>query len=161
MFDLVGVVVHFGNCENGHYYSYIRKRPCPEGDPTSTWLNFNDADVEPFDSTEIPDRAFGGTSDDGYTRTYKLYSAYMLFYQRRSAIEKDQRQWAVSSQEREPKVAIPRHLEDEINARNTEFIREYCLFDSNHSAFVRKLHAASRTITYGTCSENHEQVSTS
>ena len=161
IFDLVGVVVHFGNCENGHYYSYIRKRPCPEGGAASTWLHFNDSDVDPFDRDEIPHRAFGGPSDDGYTRSYKLYSAYMLFYQRRTAIEKDQRQWAISSQEREPKVAIPQHLEDEINNRNKEFIREYCLFDPNHSAFVRQLYAASRTITHGTCSEDHEQVSTS
>jgi ubiquitin carboxyl-terminal hydrolase 34 len=160
MFDLVGVVVHFGNCENGHYYSYIRKRPYPEGDSASTWLRFNDADVDPFDPAEIPQTAFGGINEDGYNPDYKLYSAYMLFYQRRTAIEKDQRQWAVSSQKQEPKVAIPHHLQNEIENKNNDFIREYCLFDPNHSAFVRQLYAASRTITHGACSEDHEQVST-
>jgi ubiquitin carboxyl-terminal hydrolase 34 len=160
LFDLVGVVVHFGNCENGHYYSYIRKRPCPPGDTASTWLSFNDQDVDPFDSAEIPHKTFGGSSDDGYTRQYKLFSAYMLFYQRRTAIEKDQKQWAVSSQGRSPKVAIPQHFQAEIQTKNRACLREYCLFDPNHSAFVRQLQTASRTISHGTCSADHQQVST-
>lgn len=155
LFDLVGVVVHFGNCENGHYYSYIRKRPCPTGNASPTWLNFNDYEVDPFNPAEIPQKTFGGMVEDPYTHQYKMYSAYMLFYQRRSAIAQDQRQWTISSQRQPPRVEVPRPIKDEIDLRNEIFIREYCLFDSYHSAFVRQLHAASRRINNGTCSENH------
>ncbi|KAJ4343616.1 hypothetical protein N0V95_006624 [Ascochyta clinopodiicola] len=158
-FDLVGVVVHFGNCENGHYYSYIRKRPRPTGDASPTWLNFNDQEVDPFDPTEIPQKAFGGATDDGYNRQYKLYSAYMLFYQRRTAIEHDQEQWAVSSQAQPPKVKVPRSIEHDIDLENELFIREYCILDPYHSAFVQQLHNASRRIGHGVCSEDHDQES--
>ncbi|KAF3033433.1 hypothetical protein E8E12_003281 [Didymella heteroderae] len=155
LFDLVGVVVHFGNCENGHYYSYIRKRPCPTGNTSPTWLNFNDYEVDPFNPAEIPQKAFGGVVEDSYTRQYKMYSAYMLFYQRRTAIAQDQQRWTVSSQRQPPRVEVPRPIQNDIDLKNEIFIREYCLFDPNHSAFVRQLHGASRRINNGTCSVDH------
>ena len=155
-FDLVGVVVHFGSCENGHYYSYIRKRPCPTGDASPTWLNFNDQEVDPFDPAEIPQKAFGGVTDDGFTRNYKMYSAYMLFYQRRTAIVKDQERWSISTRVEPPNVEVPRLIQDDIDVKNDLFIREYCLFDPSHAAFVRQLHSASRKFNHGSCSENHE-----
>lgn len=155
-FDLVGVVVHFGNCENGHYYSYIRKRPTPSSDGSSTWLNFNDELVDPFDPTEIPQKAFGGLTESTYNRQYKMYSAYMLFYQRRSAIISDEQRWTASSQAQPLKVDVSRSVEAEIDIKNDVFVREYCLFDPHHSAFIRHLHGMSRGINNGTCSDNHQ-----
>lgn len=159
VFDLVGVVVHFGNCENGHYYSYIRKRPCHTDDDPPTWLNFNDELVDPFDPAEIPQKAFGGCVEDGYTRQYKMYSAYMLFYQRRTAFASDRREWIVSSTTEPLKVEVPRSIKHDIDLMNGTFIREYCLFDPHHSAFVRQLYGMSRRIGNGTCSENHQYES--
>ncbi|CAO2651506.1 Nn.00g040760.m01.CDS01 [Neocucurbitaria sp. VM-36] len=156
MFDLVGVLVHTGNCENGHYYSYIRERPCPTGG-TSTWVEFDDSNVGPFDPADIAQKAFGGAIDEAYGRTMKNYSAYMLFYQRRTALENDQRQWVTTTKEQALKVPVPQPLQREVDVNNDLFIREYCLFDPSHSKFVRQLHAASRTINHGTCSEDHEQ----
>lgn len=155
LFDLVGVVVHFGNCENGHYYSYIRKRPCPTGSGSPTWLNFNDYEVDPFNPAEIPQKAFGGMAEDSYTQQYKMYSAYMLFYQRKSAITQDQQRWTISSQRQPPRVDIPQPIQEDIDLQNEMFIREYCLFDSHHSAFIRQLHGMSRRINDGTCSVDH------
>ncbi|KAL1603412.1 hypothetical protein SLS59_004509 [Nothophoma quercina] len=149
LFDLVGVVVHFGSCENGHYYSYIRKRPCPTGDASPTWLNFNDQEVDPFDPAEIPQKAFGGVTDDGFTRNYKMYSAYMLFYQRRTAIVKDQERWSISTRVEPPNVEVPRLIQDDIDVKNDLFIRKYCLFDPSHAAFVRQLHEKN-VVLYGT-----------
>lgn len=159
VFDLVGVVVHFGNCENGHYYSYIRKRPSPCGDASPSWLNFNDEQVDPFDPAEIPQKAFGGFVEDGYTRQYRMYSAYMLFYQRRMSIEGDRQEWIVSPTTQPPHVEVPLPIRHDIELKNEAFVREYCLFDPHHSAFVRHLHGASRRISNGTCSENHKYES--
>ncbi|KAJ4369491.1 hypothetical protein N0V86_009326 [Didymella sp. IMI 355093] len=144
LFDLVGVVVHFGNCENGHYYSYIRKRPGPTANGSPSWLNFNDYEVDPFNPAEIPQKAFGGMTEDSYTRQLKMFSAYMLFYQRRSAIAQDQQRWTSLSQRQPPRVEVPRPIQDDIDYNNELFIREYCLFDPYHSAFIRQLHGASR-----------------
>jgi ubiquitin carboxyl-terminal hydrolase 34 len=158
LFDLVGVLVHTGNCENGHYYSYIRERPSPTGSSTPTWIDFNDSDVSHFNPAEIAGRTFGGFSDiDEFTRQTKHYSAYMLFYQRRTAVEEDQSRWVSTFPGRAPKIAVPVLFEDEINANNAEFIREYSLYDSAHTRFVRQLLGTLRTIYHGTCSENHDQ----
>ncbi|KAF1941907.1 hypothetical protein EJ02DRAFT_454745 [Clathrospora elynae] len=157
MFDLVGVLVHTGTCEHGHYYSYIRERPCPTGSTAPTWVEFDDSNVGPFDPADIAYRAFGGLTDDSYNRVPKQYSAYMLFYQRRTAIEEDQRQWVTSTNGQTLKVPMPPVLEREVDLNNELFVKEYCQFDPNHSKFVRQLHAMSRTINHGSCSEDHVQ----
>jgi ubiquitin carboxyl-terminal hydrolase 34 len=158
VFDLVGVLVHTGTCENGHYYSYIRQRPSSSESTLPTWIEFNDSEVSPFDPTEIADRTFGGfTEGDGYTRQVKQFSAYMLFYERRATVDEDQRQWVTNSPECTPKIAIPKFFENETNTQNAAFIREYSLFDPVHTKFVRQLHSVSRTVNHGTCSEDHGQ----
>jgi ubiquitin carboxyl-terminal hydrolase 34 len=158
IFDLVGVLVHTGTCEHGHYYSYIRERPCPTGSAAPTWVEFDDSNVGPFDPADIAYRAFGGLTDDTYNRIPKQYSAYMLFYQRRTALYNDQRNWVPSPDGKTLKVPMPPALEKEVDINNEMFIREYCRFDPNHTKFVRQLHAMSRTINHGSCSEGHVQV---
>jgi ubiquitin carboxyl-terminal hydrolase 34 len=158
LFDLVGVLVHTGTCENGHYYSYIRQRPSSTKATRPTWVEFNDSEVGPFDPSEIAERTFGGfTEIDGYTRQIKQFSAYMLFYQRRAAMDKDQRHWATTSSDCTPQIATPKLLEQETNAQNEQFIREYTLYDPVHAKFVRQLQGVSRAVNHGTCSEDHDQ----
>jgi ubiquitin carboxyl-terminal hydrolase 34 len=158
-YDLVGVLVHTGTCENGHYYSYIRERPCSNGSTSPTWIEFNDSDVGPFDHAEIAERTFGGftVEGDGYVRQTKQFSAYMLFYQRRAAIDEDQCRWVSTSSDHASQITIPKSLNEETNVNNELFIREYSLFDPVHERFLRQLHATSRTIHHGTCSESHDQ----
>ena len=63
MYELSGIVIHSGSAQSGHYYSYIRSRD-REGRP---WFVFNDAHVAPFDPARIPEEAFGGPYDTGYS----------------------------------------------------------------------------------------------
>ena len=59
VFALVGVLVHQGTAESGHYYSYIQERP--SHDPrTSKWVEFNDSEVSEFNPFEIDAQCFGG-----------------------------------------------------------------------------------------------------
>ena len=50
-YTLVGVVVHSGSADCGHYYSFIKIRGCDEGksSSTSSWYEFNDTVVTKFD----------------------------------------------------------------------------------------------------------------
>lgn len=90
-YDLIGVTVHTGTADGGHYYSFIRERQNPGKDK---WFLFNDAEVKPFDPSHIAAECFGGemTSKtyDSVTDKFmdfsfeKTNSAYMLFYERRS-----------------------------------------------------------------------------
>ncbi|KOB74143.1 Ubiquitin carboxyl-terminal hydrolase, partial [Operophtera brumata] len=87
-YELIGVTVHTGTADGGHYYSFIRDR---EHDHHDRWLLFNDAEVKPFDPAHIAAECFGGemTSKtyDSVTDKFmdfsfeKTNSAYMLFYE--------------------------------------------------------------------------------
>ncbi|KAG7298078.1 hypothetical protein JYU34_018848 [Plutella xylostella] len=56
-YELIGVTVHTGTADGGHYYSFIRDR---EHEPHDRWLLFNDAEVKPFDPAHIAAECFGG-----------------------------------------------------------------------------------------------------
>ncbi|XP_068619314.1 ubiquitin carboxyl-terminal hydrolase puf [Battus philenor] len=87
-YELIGVTVHTGTADGGHYYSFIRER---EREHADRWLLFNDAEVKPFDPAHIAAECFGGemTSKtyDSVTDKFmdfsfeKTNSAYMLFYE--------------------------------------------------------------------------------
>jgi ubiquitin carboxyl-terminal hydrolase 34 len=157
MFELVGVLVHQGTSENGHYYSYIRERPSHVGD-AQPWVEFNDRDVDAFDPSSLGYHAYGGFYDE-FQRQPKQFSAYMLFYQRRSAIVQDHNQYMGAPQSGIAKVPVPHDLQQSIQAENDLFVREYSLYDPNHTKFVRLLLTNLRTVNHGTCSENHQQES--
>uniref|UniRef100_A0A8D8RQZ4 ubiquitinyl hydrolase 1 n=1 Tax=Cacopsylla melanoneura TaxID=428564 RepID=A0A8D8RQZ4_9HEMI len=82
-YELIGVTVHTGTADGGHYYSFIRDK--------DKWLLFNDAEVKHFDSSQLAAECFGGEMT---SKTYdsvndkfmelnfeKTNSAYMLFYE--------------------------------------------------------------------------------
>lgn len=104
LYELIGVTVHTGTAEGGHYYSFIRERNAicsSDGDAVdvddtqnkSKWYLFNDTEVKPFDAaTQLASECFGGettsktydsTSDKFMDLSFeKTNSAYMLFYER-------------------------------------------------------------------------------
>lgn len=156
LFELVGVLIHQGTSENGHYYSFIRERPCASGSSTS-WLEFNDREVNEFDPSNIAYQAYGGFHEEQFQRHQKQYSAYMLFYQRKSAIDTDRQKFICSPDSGPAKVPLAPVLDDDISIDNDIFLREYCLYDPNHSKFVRQMLTTLRTVNHGACSEDHQQ----
>jgi ubiquitin carboxyl-terminal hydrolase 34 len=158
IFELVGVLIHQGTSENGHYYSYIRERPSPP-ERMIKWLEFNDRDVDGFEPTSLPAWSFGGFFADTYPQQHKNFSAYMLFYQRQSAILKDCDDYMGSPSSGVAKAPVPAPLDQAIREDNEGFIREYSLYDPCHTKFARQLLANLRTINHGTCSEDHHQES--
>ncbi|EDO44319.1 predicted protein, partial [Nematostella vectensis] len=92
-YDLVGAIVHSGQANAGHYYSYIKdRRSGAEGAETyGKWFKFNDTIVEEFEMTEesVEAECFGGTykatvydTVNSYPETrHRYWSAYMLFYE--------------------------------------------------------------------------------
>lgn len=157
MFELVGILVHSGTTESGHYYSYIRERPLPRSQ-YPTWVEFNDADVSRFDPANIPDQCFGGPSDASPfspVRFAKAWNAYMLFYQRVEAIEADCKAHLSSPSGIPAKSPLPLELSNRIAVENELFIRKYCLFDPAHAAFARTSLEQLRQLGKGTCSDDH------
>lgn len=105
-FDLVGVVVHTGSLESGHYYSYIKERGARAqaraaaqpggggGAAGGRWLEFNDSVVSEFDPSRLAAECFGGTQVvsqwNAHTKEHVptelpvVKNAYMLVYERRA-----------------------------------------------------------------------------
>lgn len=90
-YNLVGVLVHRGSSESGHYYSFIKERVTMDNkDPR--WIEFNDKIVKDFDVSALEDECFGGaerilrydpnTRAKKYETVEKSRNAYMLIYER-------------------------------------------------------------------------------
>lgn len=98
-YTLMGVIVHSGQANGGHYYSYIRERPaCGVTRDSQHWMKFDDNEVsEPvtMDETSMTRDWFGGEYNaqiwDTTTRRYenkrkeRCWSAYMLVYEQTAA----------------------------------------------------------------------------
>lgn len=90
-YELIGVTVHTGNADGGHYYCFIRDCEDQLSDKPR-WYLFNDAEVKPFDDSHIGTECYGGElttkSYDAINDRFmdfsieKTNSAYMLFYKR-------------------------------------------------------------------------------
>jgi len=153
VFELVGVIIHSGTAETGHYYSFVRQRPSSK-DTKDTWVQFNDHDVTKFDPSQMRDQAFG--SCDQYLSTLtKYYSGYMLFYQRSSSIESLAQDYPIFDSSKPATVALPEELDNAIAQENEICLRRYVAQDPSHARFV--LMIAQRMHSDGeACSERHE-----
>ena len=99
-YELVGVVVHSGQANAGHYYSYIKERRgnLVTNRNKNKWFKFNDTTVEEFEMTDeaLTAECFGGTYKVKKTANSNLpedrqryWNAYMLFYE--ASPDKDRR----------------------------------------------------------------------
>ena len=97
LYDLVGVVVHSGQANAGHYYSFIKDR---KGNSVSNankdkWFKFNDTTVDSFfmNDENLEAECFGGTftvnkKEGGGTSNLpeerqRYWNGYILFYEAR------------------------------------------------------------------------------
>ncbi|XP_071053277.1 ubiquitin carboxyl-terminal hydrolase puf isoform X2 [Onthophagus taurus] len=158
-YDLIGVTVHTGTADGGHYYSFIKDRTAGARDK---WFLFNDAEVKPFDPNQIAAECFGGemTSKtyDSVTDKFmdfsfeKTNSAYMLFYER-CPINADNTEYpsttlessAETSANSSPRPASPtpsmtfelsKELEDWIWQDNMHFIQDKNIFEHTYFNFM-------------------------
>lgn len=94
-YELIGVTVHTGTADGGHYYSFIRDLESGEDD---RWCLFNDAEVRQFDPDQLGDECFGGEQHKQFEHPSdrfldfgleKTNSAYMVFYQRTEKVSSE------------------------------------------------------------------------
>nr|CAD7454071.1 unnamed protein product [Timema tahoe] len=150
-YDLIGVTVHTGTADGGHYYSFIRDRTTNNRD---TWFLFNDAEVKPFDPNQIAAECFGGemTSKtyDSVTDKFmdfsfeKTNSAYMLFYEwcSRGGEQRGSREETVVELPVECKQGsvstfeLSKELEDWIWQDNMHFLKDKNIFEHTYFNFM-------------------------
>ncbi|XP_065657355.1 ubiquitin carboxyl-terminal hydrolase 24 isoform X3 [Hydra vulgaris] len=89
-YELVGIVVHSGQANAGHYYSFVKNRQNGNG-AFEKWYKFNDVTVERFEMNDeaLKIECFGGEyrvpqtdSNSQYPENrIRTWNAYMLFYE--------------------------------------------------------------------------------
>ncbi|CAG0880480.1 unnamed protein product [Cyprideis torosa] len=176
LYQLIGVTVHTGHADGGHYYSFIRV-----GD-TGKWFLFNDAEVKAFDPSHLPIECFGGDMPPkGYEGPGEKYmdfsfekanSAYMLFYERIPRMAEKAQCEATSSTSQEdngglpaaslspgsqrpsPSPTVPKDLLEWIWNDNRSFLRDKNIFEVSYfSNFMYQL-----CNTYPGSMSNHPEV---
>ncbi|KAM3512876.1 hypothetical protein MY11210_003506 [Beauveria gryllotalpidicola] len=141
MFELVGVLVHAGTAESGHYYSYVRERASNQ-DTTTKWVEFNDDQVGLWNPSLMEASTFGGPErrsvyEENSISFDKSYSAYMLFYQRISYPSEAAEAQPVSEVGQYSYTTKGEALKEHIRSTNVLLLRRHCLFDPNHAKFVQ------------------------
>uniref|UniRef100_A0A4W3GN70 Ubiquitin carboxyl-terminal hydrolase 34 n=1 Tax=Callorhinchus milii TaxID=7868 RepID=A0A4W3GN70_CALMI len=139
-YDLIGVTVHTGTADGGHYYSFIRDIVNPHAYRNNKWFLFNDAEVKPFDSAQLASECFGGEMT---TKTYdsvtdkfmdfsfeKTHSAYMLFYKRVEMEEENGKEYNFD---------VSPELLEWIWHDNMQFLQDKNIFEHTYFGFMWQL----------------------
>ncbi|KAL4111819.1 hypothetical protein QTP88_015704 [Uroleucon formosanum] len=149
-YELIGVTVHTGTADGGHYYSFIRNRERTNKSQTPStdqWYLFNDAEVKLFDASQLAAECFGGemTSKtyDSVTDKYmdlsfeKTNSAYMLFYELVKPTDPDIEEHNISNDiEICPPIKLSSELEGWIWRDNRQFLQDKNIFESAYFQFM-------------------------
>ncbi|CAJ0883074.1 7111_t:CDS:10, partial [Entrophospora sp. SA101] len=147
-YELVGVLVHTGTADSGHYYSFIKERKSApssssshESDEERRWYQFNDSTVEIFDPKDIPKQCFGGpeyvsqwdpAQQKNVTRVFaKQYNAYMLFYERCEDVQNITSYDEINKQENQI-VKVPDDIYSAIWDENIGFLQDKNIFDPGY-----------------------------
>ncbi|KAK7104124.1 hypothetical protein V1264_018890 [Littorina saxatilis] len=136
-YELMGVTVHTGTADGGHYYSFIRcDMEKQDSDAPESWLLCNDAEVKPFDASQLAIECFGGemtsktydsVSDKFLDLSFeKTNSAYMLFYKR---VEKEPKS-------RKYNFELCPELAEWIWQDNMQFLKDKNLFEHSYFNFM-------------------------
>lgn len=156
-FELVGVLIHAGTAESGHYYSFIQERPTSRKD--ESWFEFNDDLVSPWDPSKMEAACFGGTEtswDNGGATYEKNYCAYMLFYERSSALQRKQQELERLGCLSPIQRRIPAPLSNWIRTENLKQLQRHCLFDPDHIRFLDAIFDRMQELNHGACSDDHD-----
>eukprot|EP01028_Stygiella_incarcerata_P008298 TRINITY_DN3593_c1_g1_i1.p1 TRINITY_DN3593_c1_g1~~TRINITY_DN3593_c1_g1_i1.p1 ORF type:complete len:2734 (-),score=638.27 TRINITY_DN3593_c1_g1_i1:1709-9772(-) len=140
-FELMGILVHSGTADSGHYYSFIKERESRTSSKECRWLQFNDRNVDYFDEEDVPQECFGGYevfyNYDPIRRCQvpqylpKQNSAYMLFYRRKCPIDV-----VASADARE---SVPTSIARCVVESNFAVHKDFFLFDAGLFRFMKQL----------------------
>lgn len=136
-YQLRGVVIHMGLAEAGHYYSYILDKN------SGKWIEFNDANVDEFNSDNLSKEAFGSAEKLLGEETGKQRNAYILLYERSQKYQLKSKDDIVPSllpaASPLPPAASTQELLDKVHLSNQRYWRKRRVFSPEYSRFILTL----------------------
>ncbi|CAD8161453.1 unnamed protein product [Paramecium pentaurelia] len=125
IYKLVGVLIHTGSADSGHYYSFINSQE-------NKWFEFDDRFVSPFKFENLKQECFGGNNqqNDYYNNfdwdSNKSKNAYLLFYEK------------IDKQDIQIKGTNEKCLQNKIIQENIVYLKNQLFYSSDYQAFVRE-----------------------
>ena len=127
LFELVGVLLHSGGADSGHYTSIIKDRD------SMVWYKFDDRYVERYGIENLAADCFGGETQyawAGNSQSYaQIKNAYMLVYERKGVQAQG---LAESSQDSCLSTII-----EEVKSQNLKFFKDLLYMDPGYYDFIR------------------------
>jgi len=158
-YNLVGVLVHAGVAQGGHYFSYIKDRDdCKD----EKWYRFDDDEVTPFNPKNIESECFGGkikketkwpNGTVSTTETEQFANALMLFYEKKKPClskmpQESEGTYSGGNDDENMNVDLPADLEllsgyeafkPDVDKTNTTHFWHAFLFDNEFQSFMKSL----------------------
>ncbi|CAD8080232.1 unnamed protein product [Paramecium sonneborni] len=122
IYKLVGVLIHTGSADSGHYYSFIKSQE-------NKWFEFDDRFVSPFKFENLKYECFGGNNE--YYNSFdwdsnKSKNAYLLFYEK------------IDKQDIQIMGTNEKCLQNNIIQENIVYLKNQLFYSSDYQAFVRE-----------------------
>lgn len=150
-FDLVGVVVHNGTADSGHYYSYIKEQE--RFTEQEQWFEFNDIWVREFDKNDLANECYGGEETLNFgnwskNTMNKSRNAYIVVYKRKleemppdsdEEIEKAVVQKSESLGQVQLSLESGSDFFNKIASKNHKYWQSRYIFSSEYTEFVCNL----------------------
>ena len=139
-YKLVGVLVHSGSADSGHYYSFIMNRG--SGTEDKTWYEFNAEEINVFDTENLDSECFGGVVENNIngrkTSMFRCNNAYMLFYQRVHLLHADSFNTSseTCNQQSDAVIDMPNSIKEKVWKENEKFYHYKNIFDDSFDAFL-------------------------
>ncbi|KAG2385608.1 hypothetical protein C9374_003423 [Naegleria lovaniensis] len=139
-YKLVGVLVHSGSADSGHYYSFIMNRGSTNEE--ETWYEFNDEEINLFDTDNLDSECFGGIVENNIngrkTSMFRCNNAYMLFYQRVHLLHADtfSSNSETCNQQHDTILDIPASIKEKVWKENERFYHYKNIFDDSFDTFL-------------------------
>ncbi|ERE73744.1 putative ubiquitin carboxyl-terminal hydrolase FAF-X isoform 2 [Cricetulus griseus] len=152
-YRLVGILVHSGQANGGHYYSYIIQRNGKDN-RGGRWFKFDDGDVTECkmdDDEEMKNQCFGGEymgevfdhilKRMSYRRQKRWWNAYILFYERMDITNEDNEMITYISEltiTRPHQIMSP-VIERSVWKQNVQFLHNQMQYSLEYFQFIKKL----------------------
>ncbi|CAF1165958.1 unnamed protein product [Adineta steineri] len=151
-YKLVGIIVHMGQANGGHYYSFIQHKDELDSSNHSQWYKFDDTDVNECkmnDDEELRQQCFGGDHSASpfdqpvMKRQRRWWNAYILFYEKLPTNESDPiknfEKSLSSLQLYDHTQRMPLSVQRSVRKQNIKFLHNRILFSQEYFIFIKRL----------------------
>ncbi|CAF0941972.1 unnamed protein product [Adineta ricciae] len=151
-YKLVGIIVHSGQANGGHYYSFVQHKE--ESNPSDSlhWYKFDDTDVSECkmdDEEELRSQCFGGDypaqsfDQPVMKRQRRWWNAYILFYEQmtteqienENSLEKNLSRLQLYDQTQRMPLSVQRS----VRKQNIKFLHNRIHFSPEYFHFMKRL----------------------